>query len=582
MESKKDIGNYFKENLEQLDYSPSNKVWDGIEVELNQKKKRRFFGFWLFLAVIAISGVLTYAYFSESNSDKPKTNSVVTTETVNSNENNSTSNNSNNVNSDNSTLTDSDSYNVDSGNSNSDSNTSNSRTPNANTFNKNGSNAVTNVNTKSGNNNLNKTNSGKIGNSDKTGTSGKVVNSNTTGTSNSKTKKTSIGKSNTNNAIGVASENNLKSDLTKKSNKSKNKKGSKSTTSEADSSSSLAGNKPQKQSKKGQKSNLPNKSGESETAGKSNETTKQNNPNLDSLKASESAATSTSEKGIDKKMSPEELRKEKKLSLDELKKANLKKRDSIVAAKKADKDKKALTDKPKDEEEKDSTPTNPKEKNQGIIIAPYYGLNYTGNLGNGNFLNESKTSKKTGEFSSSYGFLIRLMGSKNLGVQLGVGMINSVYSATFIKETNSFITQNDVKLNSTTSLQELNNMFPNGTKIISRQESTFMEVPVEAYYIFYDKKFGMATAFGVSFLNFQSNDLYLESDTVSRVKIGSLQNISPISWSLNVKLNLFYKITPKLNFDLYPSFQYQFMGYKDANDYQPYFFSIKTGLSYKL
>ena len=73
------------------------------------------------------------------------------------------------------------------------------------------------------------------------------------------------------------------------------------------------------------------------------------------------------------------------------------------------------------------------------------------------------------------------------------------------------ITQNDVKLNTTASLQEINDLFPNGTKITSRQETSFIEVPVEAYYIFSDKKFGMATAFGASFLKFQNNDLYLEN-----------------------------------------------------------------------
>ena len=536
MESKKDIGTYFKQNLEQLDYSPSNKVWDGIEVKLKQKKKKRFFGFWLFFAVIAISSLLTYTYFSDSNSGKPNTNSVGTLDVNNSNENNTNSNNSN--------ATNQNSDVANSENLNSNSNSTDSSNPSATNLNNNANESITDVSSKSGKNNLN----------DKS-TSGKLANS-----------------------VKTATEKNLKNNLSKKSKKSKYKIES----NKDDNSSLLAGNKAGKHPKKEKKTNSANIKKEYNVAGKSDDATKDNNPNFDTLKTSEDLTVLTSEKQKDKKISYEELKKNKKLSLDELKKANLKKSDSIAAVKKAERDKKVLTEKPKDREEKDSAATKITEKNQGIIIAPYYGFNYTGNLGKGNFLNKSKTSKKTGEFISSYGFLIRLMGNKKIGVQLGLGMINSVYSAIFIKETNSFITQNDVKLNTTASLQEINDLFPNGTKITSRQETSFIEVPVEAYYIFSDKKFGMATAFGASFLKFQNNDLYLESDAVNRMKIGNLRNISPFSWSVNVKLNLFYKITPKLNFDLYPSIQYQFMGYKEVNDYQPYFFSIKTGLSYKL
>ena len=79
MESKKDIGNYFKENLEQLDFAPSQKVWDGIEVKLLQKRKRRF-AFWSLFAGIVIGTFLIAIHSYDSNSLKSKINTDVTTD----------------------------------------------------------------------------------------------------------------------------------------------------------------------------------------------------------------------------------------------------------------------------------------------------------------------------------------------------------------------------------------------------------------------------------------------------------------------------------------------------------------------
>lgn len=525
MESKKDIGSYFKENLEQLDYSPSTKVWEGIEVELKEKKKKRRFVFWLCFSVVTICGLSTYTYFNHSNSEKPSTNNVVTTDTNNRNTN------SNNTNSDNNNLNNPDS-------NNSDSNNPILSIPKEKTNNEFKENEVVNdKKNKAEKNNLNTNgNSGLTNNSENARTKNKVSNRKP------------------NNSVGIVDENkNLKNNLSKKSKKFNHKKGFKTTESGA----SLFA-KTRQQSKKAKKSN---KAKPSDISNKSNETN-----NLNDLKTDGNNNALASDK-------------DKKLSIDDLKKANQKKRDSLVAARKTEKEKKDLVQKPK-EEEKDSTTVIVTESGHEIIIAPYVGFNYTGNFGNGNFLNDSKTSKKTSQFNTSYGVLVRIMGNKKIGLQIGAGIINSVYSATFTKESNNFISANNVSLN--VSLQELNNQFPNGTEITSRQETTFIEVPLEAYYILSDKKFGIATSFGISFLKFQNNELFLESDTIDRLKVGTLENVSPFSSSINVKLNFFYKITKKLQFDLYPSFQYQFMGYKDVSNYHPYFISIKTGLSYKL
>lgn len=51
MDNNNEIGKFFKENLNQLDFTPSELVWDKIETDLKKKNKKRRFFFWWFLAV---------------------------------------------------------------------------------------------------------------------------------------------------------------------------------------------------------------------------------------------------------------------------------------------------------------------------------------------------------------------------------------------------------------------------------------------------------------------------------------------------------------------------------------------------
>jgi hypothetical protein len=548
MENRKDIGKAISDKLSFLDKAPRDQVWLGINEELDKKKKKRIFFFWMLFTAVAVGTISTSIYFQESNSVKPTTNSVgspgATTiyhNNTNTNTNSSKEKNPNNLNERTNAVSQfadeensKSEYNINSNsNKNHTVNRKNSLTKNDNSKVNPNSNTASAKNVDTKENSKNSTEISSKDKKQKTNLSAKWKNSNYKNGSNSNKSESSI---------FVENKSGKRSEKNKKANKS----------SESDFSS---------------KSKKISQSNESNESDKSNESTENNTLHHDALKKANENNTSASIK-------------DKKASFNELKKANQKKRDSIIAVKITEKENKDLAvEKPK-EEEKDTTTTLVTEENYEIIVAPYFGYNYTGNLGNGNFLNRSKTTKKTSQLNSSYGVLLRIMGSKKIGLQLGVGIINSNYSDTFLKESNSFIKENDVSLNVT--LQELNVFFPDSKEVTSRQESTFIEVPLEAYYVISDKKLGLATTFGISFLKLQKNNVFLESDSIERMRIGSLKNISPFSSSINLKLNLFYKIFPKLQFDLYPSFQYQFMGWKDVPNYHPYFFSIKTGLSYKL
>lgn len=546
MENRKDIGNAFNEKLSTLNKSPREQVWIGIQEELDKKKKRRGFIFWFLFTAVAIGTVTSFIYLSDFKSGKPSNNKSVTTESNAANENNSHSTKTG--------ATSTDVNKINSGSTepeNADLNNSEGKENGKMTNNE----VATSENEESGNVNLNK----------KTGL-GHVKNSKTASAN---------AKSGRKNGTSFNASDNLKnsnSAYSKKSKKSKYKKAG--NFSENDGSLHAENNKAGKNPKK--KSNTTIQSDQEAISSTNSEIKKS-----DDLDQSKQSGNSTNTDALklekSKALTPLEERKRR---LEEMKQTALKKRDSIVAARKEEKKKIDPVQNPTDEQPKDSTKTETAKSGYEITVAPYYGYNYTGNFGNGNFINDSKTSKKTSEFNSSYGVLIRIMGSSKMGMQVGVGFINSVYSTDFTKESNSFINENDLSLS--IPLADINELFPNQSKVTSRQETTFIEVPLEGYYILSDKKFGLATSFGISFLKLQKNGVFFESESTERMKIGKLENISPFSSSVNAKFHLFYKIAPKLYFDLYPSFQYQFMGYKGVSNYHPYFFSIKTGLSYKL
>ena len=246
---------------------------------------------------------------------------------------------------------------------------------------------------------------------------------------------------------------------------------------------------------------------------------------------------------------------------------------------------KKIKEKDKKEEEslvaKDSiTEIQEKSKKYEIVIAPYYGINYGGYFGNFNAISENPIIENKAASRDTYGILARWMFDERFGFQLGVGKINSRYFTTIEKTDYPFI--NTQNVDTEVPIGELNGIFANETKVKFTYESSYIEVPIEFYYILKDRKFGAAASLGFSLLFEDKNSIFAESDNVQKLKIGTLTTNQPTSITGNAKLYLFYKISPSLHFDLYPTFQYRIMGDTNSSNYSSYFFSIRTGLSYKL
>lgn len=218
------------------------------------------------------------------------------------------------------------------------------------------------------------------------------------------------------------------------------------------------------------------------------------------------------------------------------------------------------------------------KKPRTIIISPYYGINYGGYLGEFNGLSNNRILENKGKTRQIYGIMARWMFTDRLGIQTGLGKIDNRQFTTIEKTDYPFINTQNVETDM--PYNDLMGIFANETRVKFTYQNSYIEVPLEAYYTVRDKKLGVATAFGVSLLFAGKNAVFAESENVPQLKIGKLITDTEGGFTANAKLYLFYKITPELQLDLYPSFQYRLMGDTDS-DYSRYFLSLRTGISYK-
>lgn len=478
MESKKDIGKFFRENLDQLDIAPSAMIWDGIEKDLKEKKKRRPFFIWFFIAAFVGGAISTYTalHFDQvPNSNSTNEKNSIPSET--------------NTNSNNKITTD---YNI-----------------------------------------SKQKNSKDTTNSSVSSTSDDIKSLTDTHLKNTN--------SNSATATVVTSEKNLA--VIDKISKSKNRINKKQ---------NIAFN-----SKKANQKQNPNSE-------------KASSDKLNLLALNENPSENNSEKkGTDVEKTNLQSITEGKLNptvIDSLQKKNNTSSDK----------EKSLT-----ETKKDSISELPQEKEYKIIVAPYYGYTYSGKFGDGNSLsNQFNVTDEGGKLSQNFGVLVRWMGTEKIGIQTGIGTVQSSRFTEVEKNGNFFSINNNIELDN--PLETYSVALQNDEKVKFYEENSYIEVPLEVYYVVSNRKLGWASSFGLSFFFLNKNNVYLESDNVTKFRIGSSENSVPQTFTANAKLNLFYNLSKRIQLDLYPEFQFQIMSHKDVSGFYPYYLSLKAGISYKL
>lgn len=124
--------------------------------------------------------------------------------------------------------------------------------------------------------------------------------------------------------------------------------------------------------------------------------------------------------------------------------------------------------------------------------------------------------------------------------------------------------------------EEISTLFDENIISVS-QEVQYLEVPIEAKYKFYDKKFGMEAFAGFSTLYMQKNNVIAESNSKS-LNLGSISSSKKINFSANIGIGFSYKLIDNFQLNAEPTFHYYFEPSKVPA--KPYSLGLQFGLQY--
>lgn len=207
-------------------------------------------------------------------------------------------------------------------------------------------------------------------------------------------------------------------------------------------------------------------------------------------------------------------------------------------------------------------------------VTPTAGAIYFDNLGNGNSLDEQFANKEgKGEITMAYGINIAYRISEKIKIRTGFSQIEL-----------SHRTQ-DMSLAAMSKATTINNMeimttIAAPSNGILHQRMSFLEIPMEIEYALINNKIGLNLIGGISTLFLDGNNISLNSP-VSTTNLGEANNLKNMSFSANIGIGLDYEVFSQFRLKLEPIFKYQLNTFSNISGYNPYYFGIYSGISYK-
>lgn len=203
-------------------------------------------------------------------------------------------------------------------------------------------------------------------------------------------------------------------------------------------------------------------------------------------------------------------------------------------------------------------------------------------------------NRKSYTTSLSYGMGAKYAINKKLSIKSGVNAVSLEYNTNdivFFQTENARMIENvkpsvagafvqvetKPENNAVTTLGRTRNQY-NGEV---NQKIGYVEVPVEMTYKLVDKKFGMEVIGGLSTLVLNRNEVSLLSSGLN-MNIGEASNLNTVHFSTNVGMGFKYSFLKSFQANLEPMLKYQINTFSnDSGNFKPFFFGIYTGVSYK-
>lgn len=257
------------------------------------------------------------------------------------------------------------------------------------------------------------------------------------------------------------------------------------------------------------------------------------------------------------------------------------------------------------EENKKEAIAQTEEKNRGgWEVTPNVGPVYYNSINGGSSIDPSfSDNSQTGEVNFSYGVQVAYEVSERFSVRSGVNNVNVGYAtggievasgpAAFGLESVAYDnpgrnvltvfdkgTIPNVPVDPNDPYAQLNLKSTTGNAEI-RQSISYFEVPLEAKYKLVNSRFGVNMIGGFSTLFLNDSEISV-NDNGFRSVLGEANNLNSVSFSTNIGLGFDYNLSERFKLNLEPIFKYQINPYTDSSvDFNPYYFGIYSGLSFK-
>lgn len=209
-----------------------------------------------------------------------------------------------------------------------------------------------------------------------------------------------------------------------------------------------------------------------------------------------------------------------------------------------------------------------------IYVSPTYG-----GIMSKNSLLDSRlnTNPKTSDIKWSYGIYLSYAATEKWSMRFGISKTNL-----------SFITKNatvnvpdyiNINYSKNISNNSIYNNFGFSKTMTITQDISYTEIPLEINYTINNKKFGISSTLGLSYLFLDKNSIFIETENGNRLNIGNTKNLSENTFSVNAGISIDYKFSKKIKVYIEPMLKYHLIDYKNNSNYiNPYSIGVHTGL----
>lgn len=226
---------------------------------------------------------------------------------------------------------------------------------------------------------------------------------------------------------------------------------------------------------------------------------------------------------------------------------------------------------------KDSTTFLSNKKNN-LDLLVYVSPTYAGILSKHSPLDSRlNTNPKTSDIKWSYGIYLSYNATEKWSLRFGISKTN----LSFITK-NAPVTVSDylnIKYSKNISNSFIYNNFGFSKTMSITQDISYTEIPLEIKYKISNKKIGVSSLFGLSYLFLDKNSIFIETENGNRLNIGNTKNLSENTFSVNAGISIDYKFARKIRVNIEPMLKYHLIDYKNNSNYiNPFSIGVQTGI----